>query len=93
MLIIYSVFPIITAPGYKIQLVLSPSSLGAYTDCRAVLTINLGRSIDERTVVHFADNPERKLKAYVDSGEGLDRAGGFAIQVSLLPHRNTSRFN
>ncbi|KAG8807835.1 hypothetical protein FRC18_005346, partial [Serendipita sp. 400] len=22
----------------------------------------------------------RKLKAYVDSGEGLDRAGGFAIQ-------------
>ncbi|KAG8813843.1 hypothetical protein FRC19_002155 [Serendipita sp. 401] len=38
------------------------------------------QSIEERTTVHFNDNSERKLKAYVDSGEGLDRAGGFAIQ-------------
>lgn len=49
-------FPIITAPGYKIQ------------------------SIDERTTVYFADNSPAKIQAYVDSGEGLDRAGGFAIQ-------------
>jgi predicted house-cleaning NTP pyrophosphatase (Maf/HAM1 superfamily) len=46
----------------------------------------VNRSIDERTVVHFADNSERKLKAYVDNGEGLDRAGGFAIQVRSLLH-------
>ena len=43
------------------------------------------RSIDERTLVHFADNPEHLIQAYVDSGEGIDRAGGFAIQVVLLP--------
>jgi len=38
------------------------------------------KSIDERTLVYFADNPLHVLKAYVDSLEGLDRAGGFAIQ-------------
>lgn len=39
------------------------------------------RSMYERTVVHFADNPVHILEAYADSGEGVDRAGGFAIQV------------
>lgn len=38
------------------------------------------KSIDERTLVHFADNPKELLEAYVESGEGLDRAGGFAVQ-------------
>ncbi|KAG1735354.1 Maf Ham1 [Suillus paluster] len=38
------------------------------------------KSIDERTLVYFADNPKHVLKAYVDSEEGLDRAGGFAVQ-------------
>ncbi|KAF8071504.1 inosine triphosphate pyrophosphatase-like protein [Lyophyllum atratum] len=38
------------------------------------------KSIDERTLVYFADNPQHMVKAYVDSGEGIDRAGGFAIQ-------------
>ncbi|TDL25548.1 Maf/Ham1 [Rickenella mellea] len=38
------------------------------------------KSIDERTLVHFADSPTYLLEAYADSGEGLDRAGGFAIQ-------------
>lgn len=42
------------------------------------------RSIDERTIVHFADSSVEKIRAYVDSGEGLDRAGGFAIQVSIV---------
>lgn len=41
-------------------------------------------SLCERTKVHFAQNPAPILQAYVDSGEGLDRAGGFAIQVSFL---------
>ena len=30
----------------------------------------------------FNDNPQKLLEAYVESGEGLDRAGGFAIQES-----------
>ncbi|KAG1736295.1 Maf Ham1 [Suillus lakei] len=38
------------------------------------------KSIDERTLVYFGDNPDHVLKAYVDSEEGLDRAGGFAVQ-------------
>ena len=36
--------------------------------------------------MHFADNPYYMLKAYVDSQEGIDRAGGFAIQVSTHHH-------
>jgi septum formation protein len=36
--------------------------------------------------VYFSDNATSLLKAYVDSGEGLDRAGGFAAQVRSHPH-------
>ena len=60
------VFPILTAPGYKIQ------------------------SIEERSLVYFSDNPTYLLEAYADSGEGVDRAGGFAVQVrSLYPRSLT----
>ncbi|KAF8982758.1 inosine triphosphate pyrophosphatase-like protein [Cyathus striatus] len=38
------------------------------------------KSIDERTLVYFADNPRHIVEAYAKSGEGIDRAGGFAIQ-------------
>lgn len=38
-------------------------------------------SLEERSLVYFPDNAPSLLKAYVDSGEGLDRAGGFAVQV------------
>ncbi|CCL99930.1 uncharacterized protein FIBRA_01955 [Fibroporia radiculosa] len=38
------------------------------------------KSIEERTLVYFAENSQELLNAYVESGEGLDRAGGFAIQ-------------
>ncbi|KZT27250.1 Maf/Ham1 [Neolentinus lepideus HHB14362 ss-1] len=38
------------------------------------------KSIDERTLVHFADNDKSFIQAYVSNGEGRDRAGGFAIQ-------------
>lgn len=34
--------------------------------------------------MHFADCPTYLLEAYADSGEGLDRAGGFAVQVSVF---------
>jgi septum formation protein len=45
------------------------------------------RSIDERSLVYFADNPKHIVRAYTDSGEGIDRAGGFAIQVDdTCPH-------
>jgi septum formation protein len=54
----------------------------AYIVCRSVSKLFCYRSIDERTLVHFADSPAYLLEAYADSGEGLDRAGGFAIQVS-----------
>ena len=32
--------------------------------------------------MYFAQNEESLLRAYVESGEGIDRAGVFAIQVS-----------
>ncbi|KAH8824128.1 Maf/Ham1 [Flagelloscypha sp. PMI_526] len=38
------------------------------------------KAIDERTLVHFADNEPSLIHAYVENGEGIDRAGGFAIQ-------------
>jgi len=38
------------------------------------------RSIDERSLVYFADSPPHIVEAYAESGEGIDRAGGFAIQ-------------
>jgi len=38
------------------------------------------RSLTERTSVHFAHNSHATLQAYVDCEEGLDRAGGFAVQ-------------
>ncbi|KAF5391819.1 hypothetical protein D9757_001694 [Collybiopsis confluens] len=38
------------------------------------------QSIDERSLVYFANNPKHIIEAYVNSGEGIDRAGGFAIQ-------------
>ncbi|KAJ7175844.1 Maf/Ham1 [Mycena filopes] len=38
------------------------------------------RSIDERSLVYFADNSRELIEAYAESGEGLSVAGGFAIQ-------------
>jgi len=38
------------------------------------------RSLEERSLVYFPDNAPNLLRAYVDSGEGIDRAGGFAVQ-------------
>lgn len=35
-------------------------------------------------MVYFADNPKHLIEAYVKSGEGIDRAGGFAIQVCVV---------
>ncbi|KAH7099027.1 Maf/Ham1 [Auriculariales sp. MPI-PUGE-AT-0066] len=38
------------------------------------------KSMEERTLVHFANNSKELIEAYVQSGEGIDRAGGFAVQ-------------
>ncbi|KIY70293.1 Maf/Ham1 [Cylindrobasidium torrendii FP15055 ss-10] len=38
------------------------------------------KSIEERSLVYFVDNSKAVIKAYVENGEGLDCAGGFAIQ-------------
>jgi len=38
------------------------------------------KSLSEKTAVRFADNELSLLQAYTEHGEGLDRAGGFAIQ-------------
>ncbi|KAI6016750.1 Maf Ham1 [Pisolithus marmoratus] len=38
------------------------------------------REFDERSLVYFAENPRHLLEAYVENGEGADRAGGFAVQ-------------
>ncbi|KAG8967365.1 hypothetical protein FRC03_010110 [Tulasnella sp. 419] len=38
------------------------------------------KSMEDRTLVTFAENPVSLLEAYVDSEEGLDRAGGFSAQ-------------
>jgi len=48
-------------------------------------------SLEERSLVYFSDNALSLLKAYVDSGEGLDRAGGFAVQVRGYTQRTASR--
>ncbi|WVR04072.1 septum formation protein Maf [Kwoniella sp. DSM 27419] len=50
------VYPIIEAPGFKVQ------------------------SISCSTLVQFYDNSDEVIRAYVESGEGIGRAGGFAIQ-------------
>ena len=47
------------------------------------LFLTLAHRADEifpATTLAFADNSPELLRAYVDSGEGIDRAGGFAIQ-------------
>ena len=65
------------APGYDVKFVLClPLKL---VDIELFFIIV--RSIDERTLVYFADNPRHIIEAYIESGEGIDRAGGFAIQV------------
>ena len=36
--------------------------------------------------MHFEDNPKELLEAYAESGEGIDRAGGFAAQVRFVDY-------
>ena len=44
-------------------------------------SLDWDREMDERTLVYFVDNSVEVLEAYVENGEGFDRAGGFAVQV------------
>jgi len=65
------VFPVLEAPGYKIQ------------------------PMDDRTLVYFANNEHHIIEAYAESGEGIDRAGGFAVQGlgGLLVRKIEGDFN
>ena len=74
-----SVYPTLVSPGYTIKSV--HVRLSSWLILNRIL---LYRSIDERTLVYFADNPRHILEAYIESGEGIDRAGGFAIQVRFF---------
>jgi len=65
---------VLEAPGYKIQYVSFPSRAENGGSLK-------GSSMDDRTLVTFSENPVSLLNAYADSGEGIDRAGGFAVQV------------
>ena len=53
------------------------------------------RSLAATTSVTFADCPPTLLASYVEQGEGLDRAGGWAIQGlgSVLIKSITGDFN
>lgn len=43
--------------------------------------------------MYFAENSLEVLQAYADSGEGVDRAGGFAIQVRNILFRTKGASN
>jgi predicted house-cleaning NTP pyrophosphatase (Maf/HAM1 superfamily) len=43
------------------------------------------RSLVSTTLLRFADSPVEVLKAYAATGEGLDKAGGFALQGQGMP--------
>jgi predicted house-cleaning NTP pyrophosphatase (Maf/HAM1 superfamily) len=73
---------VLSSPGYSIRLS-SPAIHLARQRSSPFLT----RSIDERSLVYFVDSPLHIIEAYVESGEGIDRAGGFAIQVCVCKPR------
>ncbi|PFH44862.1 hypothetical protein AMATHDRAFT_165583 [Amanita thiersii Skay4041] len=77
-------------PDYKQELLEKPASKADNMHmllnlnrniCKVVTGVTVGiRSIDERTLVYFADSPKHLLEAYIESSKCIDRAGGFAIQ-------------
>ena len=73
------------------QLLTPPLLLPPHNQCQVITGISIvlptltspgyqSHSLSESTDVYFADSPPELLEAYIASGEGLDRAGGFAIQ-------------
>ena len=69
-----------TLPNYQVCFCLS-----FLVDIDPIL---LYRSIDERTLVYFADNPRHIIEADIESGEGIDRRVGFCRHPS--PGANSS---
>ena len=66
-----------------------------YTGHALLFRGGLERSV-QRTEVHFRDLTDEEITAYVATGEGLDKAGGYAIQgygAALIPHINGDYFN
>jgi septum formation protein len=66
-----------------------------YTGHALVYQGNL-ESIVKRSEVHFRALTDDEINAYVATGEGLDKAGGYAIQgrgAALIPHMVGCYFN
>ncbi|RSH94370.1 hypothetical protein EHS25_004173 [Saitozyma podzolica] len=55
-------------------------ALMAGRSCEVVTGVTIEAPGYKLHIVHFYDNTEEMIQAYVDSNEGIDRAGGFAIQ-------------
>lgn len=54
------------------------------------------QNLVKRTIVQFRPLSAQEIKAYVATGEGLDKAGGYAIQgygAALIPHIEGCYFN
>lgn len=61
---------------------LSGNTHWVYTGVAVVDASSGKSSVDvEKTAVTFREVPEGEIQAYVDSGEPLDKAGGYAIQM------------
>ncbi|MCH7951505.1 septum formation inhibitor Maf [Patescibacteria group bacterium] len=61
---------------------LSGNTHWVYTGVAVVDASSGKNSVDvEKTAVTFREIPEGEIQAYVDSGEPLDKAGGYAIQM------------
>ena len=41
-------------------------------------------SFSEGTDVQFAELPEQVVRAYIETGEPMDKAGGYGIQVAAF---------
>ena len=50
-----------------------------------MLTHQVSRvSFSEGTDVQFAELPEQVVRAYIETGEPMDKAGGYGIQVAAI---------
>ena len=57
-----------------------------------MLTHQVSRvSFSEGTDVQFAELPEQVVRAYIETGEPMDKAGGYGIQVAAFFEENKAK--